>query len=108
MSEKPCPWCGSPRERDSDLLLATCPAMRCREASARVALAEISSRGVPLISRGRITQPESERARKQIKLRMRPEAIARVRAYAASQRVNVCDLVERWALTLPEPSAPKR
>lgn len=95
-----CPFCGGESTKSG----RPCDSEKCQEASARVPLARRDSRGVPEIRRGWSSQKESERLRRQVKLRMHPHAIARVREFAASRKITFCDAVEEWALSLPETS----
>lgn len=91
-----CPFCGGESEKNG----RPCARQECQEASARVPLAEASSRGYPLIRKGRGWQTEEDRVRKQAKLRLLPDCYARIRCAASREGITVSDLVERWALTL--------
>ena len=44
---------------------------------------------------------------KQLNVRLTPEAHARVKAAAHAARMSDQELLERWAMSLPEPEAPK-
>lgn len=95
-----CPFCGGESTKSG----CPCNSEKCQEASTRVPLAKADSRGVPQIRRGWSSQKEPERLRQQVKLRMHPYAIQRVREFAANRKITFCDAVEEWALSLPEPS----
>jgi len=99
-----CPFCGAPRERIDEEVQQVCERPACRRAAAHVIRVSMDSRGVPLFTRRRIPKPEADRARKQKKLRLPPEAIARIHAHAAAERLGFSAAIERWALSLPEPS----
>lgn len=84
---KPCPFCGEN---------APCTDPKCLEASARIPLAPIDSRGISLIRKGYLSQTEAERMRKGMFFRLLPEAQAKLRAIAAERGLPASQLVERW------------
>lgn len=101
VTEKLCAFCGAPRVRRDDRLLPTCSAQACADAAGRVAVAEVSSRGIPRVRRGRVPQPEALRTRKQWLVRVQPDLRDRIKRAAARERISVAEYVERWARTLP-------
>ena len=90
-----CPFCGDAIEKKN-----SCPRESCLEARARIATAETDSRGFPVIRK--TWQLESSRLRKAHNVRMLPAAYERIRSAARRERMTVADMLERWALSLPE------
>lgn len=91
-----CPFCG-----DSIEVKNACPRESCLEASARIPTTELDSRGIPQTRRGRASQPEAKRVRKQHMVRMLPRAHAGLVAAARREGITLADYLERIGLAQP-------
>lgn len=91
-----CPYCGVEVPQKGP-----CDSKVCLDNAAKIIYARRSKRGVPMVFKGRDPQPEHERIRKQHMFRLLPGVGLRIRAQAKREGINMCDLVERWALSLP-------
>lgn len=90
-----CPFCGDSIEKKG-----ACPRETCSEASARIPLADVDSRGFPVMRK--TWQPEGKRVRKAHNLRILPSAWEDIRRAATAEQLTMSDFVERWALSLRE------